>query len=92
VASSDAVAAYLRRDGDRAVLVVANLGATPLTGVTVASPERAVPVGRYALTSLLGGPAGRPLRVGSNGRIQGYVLLPSLGPMEIHVLELSRAR
>jgi alpha-amylase len=92
VASSDAVAAYLRRDGDRAVLVVANLGTTPLAGVTVASPERAVPAGRYALNSLLGGPAGRPLRVGSNGRVQGYVPLPSLGPMEIHVLELVKGR
>ncbi len=30
-ASSDAVAAYLRREGGRAVLVVANLGAAPLS-------------------------------------------------------------
>jgi glycosidase len=91
-ASSDAVAAYLRRDGERAVLVVANLGTTPLSGVTIVSADRALPAGRYALTSLLGGAAGRPLRVGSNGRIQPYAPLPSLGPMEIHVLELARAR
>ncbi len=91
-ASSDAVAAYLRRDGERAVLVVANLGTTPLSNVTLASAERSLPAGRYGLTSLLGGPAGQPLRVRSNGRIQGYVPMPSLGAVEIHVLELSRAR
>ena len=91
-ASSDAVAAYIRRAGDRVVLVVANVGATPLAGVTVASPDRVVPAGRYALTSLLGGPGGQPLRVGSNGRIQGFVPLRSLGPMEVHVLELVRGR
>ncbi len=91
-ASSEAVAAYLRRAGDRVVLVVANLGATPIAGVTVTSPDRAVPAGRYAPASLLGGPGGRPVRVGSTGRIQGYAPLASLGPMEVHVLELARAR
>ena len=89
-ASSDAVAAYLRRDGQRAVLVIANLGTTPLTGVTVTSPDRAVPAGRYTPSSLLGGPSGRPLRVRSNGRISGYVPLASIGPLETHVLELRR--
>ena len=91
-ASNEAVAAYIRRTGDRAVVVIANLGTAPLAGVTVASPDRTVPAGRYTLTSLLGGAAGQPLRVGNNGRIQSYVPLRSLGPMEAHVLELARAR
>jgi glycosidase len=91
-ASSDAIAAYVRRVGDRAVLVVANVGTTPVAGVTVASSDGAVPSGRYSLESLMGGPAAQPLRVGANGRIQGYRPVPSLGPLEIHVLELSRAR
>ena len=91
-ASNDAVASYIRRAGDRVVLVVANLGATPLAGITVASPDRAVSGGRYTLTSLLGGSGGQPLRVGSNGRIQGFVPLRSIGPMEVHVLELVRGR
>ena len=89
--SRDAVAAYLRRDGGRAVLVVANLGATPLSGVTVASPAGALPAGPYAPRSLLGGPPGAPLTVGADGRVQGYVPVPSLGPMESHVLELAGA-
>jgi glycosidase len=92
MASSEAVAAYLRRSGNRVVLVVANLGATPIAGVTVTSPDRAVPAGRYAPASLLGGPGGRPLRVAGNGRIQGYAPLATLGAMEIHVLDLARAR
>ena len=90
--SSEAVAAYLRRDGDRVALVIANLGSTALSGVTVASGDRALPGARYSVTSLLGGPAGRQLRVGSNGRIQGYAPLASLGALEIHVLEVTRAR
>ena len=91
-ATSDAAAAYLRRAGDRVVLVIANLGTTALSGATVASPDRAVAAGRYTLVSLLGGPAGQALRVAANGRIQGYRPLPSIGPLEIHVLELARAR
>ncbi|HJR66364.1 MAG TPA: alpha-amylase family glycosyl hydrolase, partial [Gemmatimonadaceae bacterium] len=75
-ATSDAAAAYLRRFGERVVLVIANLGTTPLSGVTVTSPDRAVPAGRYTLVSLLGGPAGQALRVAANGRIQGYRPLP----------------
>jgi hypothetical protein len=33
--SSDAVAAYIRRDGDRAALVIASLGTAALAGVTI---------------------------------------------------------
>ena len=91
-ASNDAVAAYLRRAGERIVLVIANLGGRPLSGVTVASSDRAIPAGRYTLTSLIGGPAGASLRVGSDGRIQGYRPIASLGPVEIHVLEIARGR
>ncbi len=90
-ATSDAAAAYLRRAGDKVVLVIANLGTTPLVGMSVASPESAVPAGRYRLVSLLGGPAGQSLRVGNNGRMQAYRPLASIAPLEIHVLELVRA-
>ncbi len=90
-ASTDAVVAYLRREGDRAVLVVANLGAAPLSGVTVSSEGRLLPAGRYELRSLLGGPQGAPLRVGGNGRIEAYIPVRSLGPLESHLFELSAA-
>jgi alpha-amylase len=88
--NSDAVAAFVRRDAERPVLVVANLSATRQTGVTVTSPGRLLAAGRYALTSLLGGVNGQALRVGSTGRIEGYATAPALEPMEVQVLEISR--
>ena len=89
-ASNDAVAAYLRRDGYRVVLVVVNLGAAPLSGISVVSSDGAVRAGRYEAKNLLGGASAAALQVSSNGRIQGYVPVGSLGPMQIHVFELSQ--
>jgi alpha-amylase len=89
-ASSDAVAAHLRRDGERLVLVVANLGATPLSDVAIESAERVLPAGRYAPRSLLGAPQASPLVVGSQGRIRSYVPVRSLGAMEVYLFDLSR--
>jgi alpha-amylase len=90
-AGNSAVAAYLRREGQRAVLVVANLGTAPLADVTLGSPDGALPPGRYAPTKVLGGSDAAPLRVAANGRIQAYVPLRSLAPLTAHVFEL-RAR
>lgn len=90
-ASSDAVAAYLRRDGDQAVLVLVNLGDQPLAGVSVAAPENALPAGRFTPRDLLGRAAAAPLRVGPNGAFAGYVPLPRLAPHEGYVLELARS-
>jgi len=73
-ASNPAVGAYLRRDGEQAVLVVANLGATALTGVTIASAAGVLQPGRYAPRNLLGGPDGTVLEVGLDGSIKGYLL------------------
>jgi glycosidase len=84
-ASSDAVAAYLRRDGDMVVLVVANLGAAAVSDVSISSGERVLPAGRYTIR-----PTGTPLLVGSHGRIQNYVPLQSLGGREILVFEVTR--
>jgi alpha-amylase len=88
-ASSDAVAAFVRRDGDNAVLVIANLGATPLSGVTLGSEAGALAVGHYAPGSLFGGQSGAPLSVAADGRVQGYVPMRTLAPMSVYVLELS---
>jgi alpha-amylase len=91
-ASSDAVATYLRRDGERVVLVVANLGATTLADVAISSGERVLPAGRYRPASLLGGPSAAPLLVGSHGRIRSYVPVRSLGGREVYLFELSSGR
>ncbi len=88
VGSNEAVAAYLRRAGERVVLVVANLGATALAGVTLSSPERALPPGRYTPRALLGGAPAGPVRVGPDGRIQSYVALDSLAPLTSYLFGL----
>lgn len=90
-ADNDAALAYLRRDGDRAALIVANLGTTSLSGVAIASEAQALPPGRYEPGSLLGGRAAAPLVVTGAGRIAGYVPLRSLGPLETHVFDVSPA-
>jgi glycosidase len=87
----DAVAAYVRRIAgeNRAVLVIVNLGITPLSGVTVTSRDRVLPAGRYVPRNLLGRTApAAPLRVRSDGRIRAWVPLPTLAPRQGLVLEL----
>ena len=92
-ASNPAVGAYLRREEEHAVLVVANLGATPLTGVTIASAPGALEPGKYAPRNLLGGPDGTVLEVGLDGSIKGYLLVSAaLPPLQGFVLELVRQR
>ena len=91
VASNGAVAAYLRQGSDRTVLVVANLSATPLAGVSLSSTQGVLLGGvRYVARSLLGSSAATPLRVGSDGRIRGYVPVGggALAPRECYVFEL----
>ena len=91
-ASNDAVAAYVRRDGDRAVLVVANLGTARLRGVSLASADTsALPPGRWTMRSLLGGAAAATLRVGRDGKVEGYVPLPTLAPKQGYLFELRAA-
>ncbi|HEY6807707.1 MAG TPA: alpha-amylase family glycosyl hydrolase [Gemmatimonadales bacterium] len=88
--SSSQVAAYLRRAGTHAVLVVANVGTTPAAGVTIGSEPYALPAGRYAARNLLGGPDGLTLRVGADGQVRRYVpLRRALAPHETLVLELT---
>ena len=90
VASHDAVAAYVRRDGDRAVLVVVNLGATPLRDVSLASTAGALPAGRWRARNMLGGAGAAPLTVDAAGTISGYAPLRTLAPFAGYVFELKR--
>jgi hypothetical protein len=88
-ATNDAVAAYLRRDGNRTVLVVINLGAKPLSGVTISSAAGVLPMGRYAVREAFDRRPATRLRVGSNGRVRGYGPFRTLGPLQAYLLELS---
>ena len=90
-AGSAQFAAYLRRAGDHAVLVVANLGGEAATGISIASGDGVLRPGRYAPRNLLGGRPGAPLQVGRDGKLSGYVPVPGvIGPRESLVLELVR--
>jgi glycosidase len=92
LSASDAhVAAFLRRAGDGAVLVVANLGDVAAADVTVESDSGALAAGDYSAVGLLGARDGADVRVGKGGRIEGYAPVPrSLSPHESLVLELRR--
>jgi glycosidase len=90
-ASSPWVVAYLRRAGDHAVLVVANLGDTQVSGVALGSADGALPPGRYAPRNLLGGPDAAPVEVAGDGDVRGYVPVPgAIGRRQVLVLDLVR--
>ncbi|GAC1657314.1 MAG: alpha-amylase family glycosyl hydrolase [Gemmatimonadaceae bacterium] len=89
-ANKDAVVAYVRRDPHRSVLVVANLGTTPLDGVTLSSPGGVLPGGTYRVTGLLGAAPAAPLRVAPGGSVARYAPIPSLAPLRSYIFEISR--
>jgi glycosidase len=86
--TKDAVA-YLRRSGDDVVLVVANLGESALTGVAVSSAPELIPAGLFLPVALWGERSADPLEVGTDGRLSGYVPLPSLKPLQAYVFQIS---
>jgi len=87
-ASSPTVAAYLRRDRDRVVLVVANMGATSAVNVTLTTPDAALRPGTYTTTRLLQPGVASPLVVAADGRIRGYVPVANIAPLETWILSL----
>ena len=87
--TSPAVAAYLRRDRERVVLVVANVGNAAAEDVTLESPDAALPPGTYRAARLLQPGVVRKLVVGADGRIHGYVPVVTIAPLETWILELS---
>ena len=84
------VVAYVRRAGDGAVLVVANLARVAAVGVAIDSPKGVLPPGTYAARGLLGGPDGAVLRVGADGGIAGYIPAGAIGAYGSLVLALER--
>ena len=84
------VVAYLRRDGGRAVMVVANLGDAPASNIAIGSGAGALAPGAYVPRDLLHRSAAAALRVGADGRVAGYVPAATIGPRESLVLDLAR--
>jgi glycosidase len=87
---NEGVVAYVRQDSAHAALVIANLGSTPVDGVTLSSTEPVAEPRRYAMRNLLNGPSAQPLVIGADGKIAGYLPLPVLAPREAYVFELVR--
>ena len=89
-AGTDSVLAYLRRDGDAVVLVVANLTGTPRQGPQLRSAAAVLAPATWRATPLMGRAAENSLRIARDGRINGWAPAVSLAPFETMVLELSR--
>jgi glycosidase len=87
---NDAVVAYVRKDSSQLALVIANLGRTPVEGVTLSSTEPVSDARHYAVRNLLDGPSAQPLEVANDGRLTGYLPLPVLAPRQAYVFELVR--
>ncbi|HEX9486872.1 MAG TPA: alpha-amylase family glycosyl hydrolase [Gemmatimonadales bacterium] len=90
-ATNPQVTSYLRRAGNHAVLVVANLGAAPASGVSISSRDSVLPPGSYTTRNLLDGPNATSFEVSRDGQIRGYVPVPgTIGPRASLVLDLIR--
>ncbi|MEJ2202808.1 MAG: alpha-amylase family glycosyl hydrolase [Gemmatimonadota bacterium] len=89
-AGSPQVAAYLRRSEAETLLIVANLGETPLEGVALSSDEGTLPGGVHVLVDLVGDAGGGLLRVGPDGSLQAEVPVQMLAPLTAYVLRMGR--
>ena len=89
-AGNNAIAAYLRRKGNRNVIVIANLGASRLSGIQLASEKGTLPAGTYSARSLMGGSAPTTLRVNDTGTITGWIPVPSLEGLSVHIIEVDK--
>ncbi len=85
----EAAAAFLRRQGDHAVLVVVNLGEEPLENFVLSSDVGALPPGRHVPIGLLGadGPAAT-LEIRADGRVRDYVPLPELAGLRAYLFDI----
>ncbi len=92
VASHPAVVAFLRRVGLRTVLVIANLGADPLSEVTVHSGPGALAPGRYAARVTFGRSPSVGIRVDAAGQMSVANPLPTLTPRAGSIFDLTLSR
>ena len=86
------VTAFIRTDGARPVLVVANLSDSPRVDVRISTAVSGLSPGRYVGTDLLRGGAGSRVSIARDGSIRAFVPVATLAPLEAYVLELSATR
>ena len=88
-ANNPGVVAYVRRAGNRTVLVVVNLGAAAAESVALNSNTSVLSSGRYEARNLIGGTDGAGLEVAADGQLRAYQpLARALNPGESLVLDL----
>jgi glycosidase len=88
--NTPAVTAFVRRDGNRVALVLANLGTEALANVLLRADSGTIPAGEYAPESLFGGGMAAPLEVEADGSFRGYVPLEVVAPLRVYVFDLTR--
>lgn len=87
---STAVAAYLRRKDNRAVLVIANLGGVPISRLSVSSSANVLPPGDYIAKSLFGKGGETRFRVSKEGAINKWSPVATLEPLQAHIIDVSK--
>jgi glycosidase len=87
---SSAVVAYLRRKNSRTVLVIANLGPRPISGVSLSSTGNVLKPGEYRAKSLLGKSIETRLQVSGRGSIDKWIPVGTIEPHEAHIIDVSR--
>lgn len=80
-------AAFLRRAGQDAALVVINFSGESLAGVTLNLPQGSLAPGRYIPELLLGAGELAPVEIDGGGALNGYLLpdIPPYGALIIHI-------
>src|SRR5689334_2816029 len=91
-ATEEGVVAYVRRLGDRLVLIVANLTSVPVRGVGLSGDGGALPAGTWRVHDLLSGAIVAPVEIGADGRLRDYEPLRQLPAFQGYVFELRRSR
>lgn len=88
-ANDSSVVAFIRRDRENAVLVVANLGAAAANAVRIRADVAPLPAGRYTARALYGNAAPFAVTVNAAGRLQAPITL-TVAPHEGLIFDLAR--
>ena len=88
--SDGGVAAFLRRQGDDAVLVLINFGDKPAEKVALSIAKSDLDAGAYTLKPLLGDAPGAALTIEANGAITNFAPPTALTPHAGYVFALTK--
>jgi glycosidase len=90
-ADNSGVAAFIRRQGDSAVLVLINFDKAAAAGVGLALATSDLPPGAYRLTPLYGAPGTEPapLRIDAGGSVLGYRPMAEIPPQTGYIFQLT---